>query len=517
MMEPRVLLLCIVGCSLSRATPISMDNVNINASDPIPTNDSATTNETTADPDPVPFIDCTKKDLFDLIMEANKDIAVFLEGGDINYKRSRSAIQCPGCLWKKSANGTVQVPFTFPSVYTDFERSMVSEVMKEFEVMTCVKFVSRTTEVDYLAIESADGCWSYVGKVGGKQVVSISMPACTKYTLIQHELMHTLGFFHEQTRKDRDQYIKILWENISPSDYINFDYDGGSTLNLPYGYNSIMHYGSKDYSRVSGKPSMVVKGDPKRSLGQTTGMDDVDVLKVNAAYNCNLCRRKFVDETGTFTYNSKSSSQGASSCLYLIQTALKVLLQIGDFNISSSRLCSNSYIKVYDGVSQSYDGVSQTCGSGPVPPLVSSGSFMLIEIVNNQPSALSRFNASYQTVRYGGTFVTDNTVVTSPDFPNLYPNKLDIVYSIIAPKGYKVSLTFLFFWLQYSQSCSIDYLTIYDGPLKTSPILRTYCGYFLPLGSPLVSTGNVIVLQFHSGPVISYNGFYATIEFVPSK
>ena len=30
-------------------------------------------------------------------------------------------------------------------------------------------------------------------------------------------LGHALGFFHEQSRTDRDRFVKILWRNIIPS------------------------------------------------------------------------------------------------------------------------------------------------------------------------------------------------------------------------------------------------------------------------------------------------------------
>ena len=82
-------------------------------------------------------------------------------------------------------------------------------------------------------------------------------------------MYHNMGFFHEQNRIDRDDFVEVIWENIlagprnqfwknqnpsadlpncNPNNGPNFDdCDNGipgETYGLPYDYQSIMHYGS---------------------------------------------------------------------------------------------------------------------------------------------------------------------------------------------------------------------------------------------------------------------------------
>ncbi|PRD31646.1 UNVERIFIED_CONTAM: nas-15 [Trichonephila clavipes] len=69
-------------------------------------------------------------------------------------------------------------------------------------------------------IESAS-CASHVGRVGGMQNVSLGK-GCYSVGVMMHELMHTLGFVHEQNRPDRDDYITVLWENVKEGTYYAF-------------------------------------------------------------------------------------------------------------------------------------------------------------------------------------------------------------------------------------------------------------------------------------------------------
>lgn len=62
-------------------------------------------------------------------------------------------------------------------------------------------------------------CWSNYGKVGGGQTISVMKGGCMWKGIIQHELDHALGFLHEHSRSDRDKYVRIMWEYISPGKY----------------------------------------------------------------------------------------------------------------------------------------------------------------------------------------------------------------------------------------------------------------------------------------------------------
>uniref|UniRef100_A0A3P8UBP8 Metalloendopeptidase n=1 Tax=Amphiprion percula TaxID=161767 RepID=A0A3P8UBP8_AMPPE len=207
----------------------------------------------------------------------------FLLEGDLVIQKTRTAMKCRSkaysCLWPKSANGNVEVPYTISPKYDNSERSTIIRAMKDFETRTCIRFVPRRSERAYLSIQSRYGCSSLLGRIGDRQKVSLQKFGCIDHGIIQHELMHVLGFYHEHTRSDRDQYVRINWKNE------NFKTQNTENLNIPYDYNSVMHYGRTAFGPY-GAETIIPFPDPSVPIGQREGLSKIDILRINTLYKC---------------------------------------------------------------------------------------------------------------------------------------------------------------------------------------------------------------------------------------
>ncbi|XP_041416853.1 embryonic protein UVS.2-like isoform X1 [Xenopus laevis] len=456
-------------------------------------------------------------DILSEILQANEGANMPIEYGDIFQKLGRSATNCTKCLWPKSSSGLVNVPYTISPVFSDSEKTLIRGALNEIMTLSCIRFKERTTQADFLRFQSGNGCWSSVGKTGGSQDVSVSKNGCMSHGIIQHESLHALGFIHEHSRSDRDNYVDIIYKYINDVNRASFDKENSNNLGFQYDYSSVMHYGRFSFTNTTGQATIKPKPDPTVFIGQRYGISRLDVSKLNRLYECNICSNLLTEPNGTFTSaNYPSAYPPNSDCIWLIRLpADKVFLQFNAFDVQSSSKCASDYLKVYDGDSRSSPVLlDRACGTGKLPPLVSSGNTILVEFVSDASGLGMGFKASYSTVTGGGSYLTDNGVITSPGYPSNYPNSMDCIYNIVAPTGYKISLAFTSFQTEFASNCmaGYDYLAVYDGSSLTSPLLRKLCGS--PENIPqVVSTGNNLLLQFISDIFMNYPGFHATYSF----
>ncbi|CAL8372921.1 unnamed protein product [Arctogadus glacialis] len=229
----------------------------------------------------------------EILWEANKDVVRTEDEpyvvDDIAYdnEMERNADPCTsrGCMWGKSGDGKVYVPYTVSSQYSTREQSIIDRGLQSFSGFSCIRFVKRSNQRDYLSIQSLSGCYSFVGRTGNSQTVSLSRQGCLYHNTVQHELLHALGFNHEQTRSDRDQHIRVLLQNVQSGMQHNFNKIATLNQATPYDYNSVMQYHKYAFSK-NNQPTMVPIPNQNAVIGKATQMSQNDITRLNRLYKC---------------------------------------------------------------------------------------------------------------------------------------------------------------------------------------------------------------------------------------
>jgi len=179
------------------------------------------------------------------------------------------------------------IPYVISSKFSVYERSVIARAIIEYRNNTCLRFVPRTSERDYVHIMSGAGCFSHVGRTGGAQPVSLGR-GCVHVGIAIHELMHAAGFWHEQSRADRDEHIMIMYDNIADGmshNFLKYNLDRIQHLGMPYDTDSVMHYDAYAFAKNPRKPTIVSR-KPGAVLGQRKGFSEIDKKKLNRLYEC---------------------------------------------------------------------------------------------------------------------------------------------------------------------------------------------------------------------------------------
>ncbi|XP_040210053.1 meprin A subunit beta-like isoform X3 [Rana temporaria] len=231
----------------------------------------------------IPAKNCTFNLTQANILEINEASGLDLFEGDIVHDtKSRNTIIGSKYRWP------LTVPYYLEDSLDINAKGVILKAFERFRLKTCIDFKPWSGEKNYISVFKGLGCYSLVGnQQAGKQLLSIGA-GCDTVESVQHELLHALGFFHEQSRSDRDDYITVVWANIQSGKSSNFKlYDSSKAtfLEVPYDYTSVMHYGKKAFS--TGNVTMIPKNAKfDNIIGQQTDFSASDVLKLNRLYNC---------------------------------------------------------------------------------------------------------------------------------------------------------------------------------------------------------------------------------------
>ncbi|MEZ4752463.1 MAG: M12 family metallopeptidase [Bdellovibrionota bacterium] len=152
-------------------------------------------------------------------------------------------------LWESN-----EIPYHIDEKLPNPDR--VREALDQLESQTALKFIPFSGQEDALVfVRGSEHCYSYLGRIGGHQPVQLA-DTCSAPAIL-HEVMHALGFIHEHSRTDRDEYVKVNWDNIDPKFRMQFETVPEILMDpikgTPFDYASIMLYPPNAFAKDKNK------------------------------------------------------------------------------------------------------------------------------------------------------------------------------------------------------------------------------------------------------------------------
>ncbi|GAB1597949.1 zinc metalloproteinase nas-14-like [Argonauta hians] len=204
-------------------------------------------------------------------------------------RKKRKAIRNEKFRW---TNGII--PYEFDTYdFSTKDIYFIKRALTEWERYTCLKFVPATSrDTNRILFKHGSGCNSQLGMVGGQQAVNLDANGCRYKGLYLHEVGHAIGLVHEHQLPVRDNFIRIIYENVLPSMKIWFNkYSTNeiNSMNVPYELSSVMHYGITAFSYDGTSQTIEAKDKSReheigRVYQKELAFSDVEI--VNYMYTC---------------------------------------------------------------------------------------------------------------------------------------------------------------------------------------------------------------------------------------
>ncbi|OWF36457.1 high choriolytic enzyme 1-like [Mizuhopecten yessoensis] len=226
-----------------------------------------------------------------------------VHGGLVRKKR-----KTPQDLTKMWPNAEVLIAFDSRASFSPEERSLFQSALEQWQRKTCVRF--RTPTINdihqgrsFIFVQDGKGCSSPLGMnpmretgIFKYQPLTLARP-CRTRRIMMHEVGHSLGLIHEQSRSDRDSSVNVMWQNVPVHmrhNFQKFTEQVTNNRNTPYDYESLMHYGPNAFT-TNGAPTLrTLDASYQDRIGGFQEISRYDAMAISNMYNCGARMQPFI-------------------------------------------------------------------------------------------------------------------------------------------------------------------------------------------------------------------------------
>ncbi|XP_043283629.1 tolloid-like protein 1 [Venturia canescens] len=230
------------------------------------------------------------------------------------------------------------------------------------------------------------------------------------------------------------------------------------------------------------------------------------------------CKYEITAPAGTISSpNYPNNYPSRKDCVWHFTTTQghRIKLMFKVFEMEPHQECAYDHIAIYDGDSPDSHTLGRFCGTKEPHPIIATSNQMFMVFKSDASVQRKGFFATHTTACGGHLMATERVkhIYSHARYgSHKYDHRTDCDWTIEAPIGKNVHLTFLSFQVEYEEDCGYDFVEVYSGLDSSGPSYGKLCGNSNT--SDIVSMNEALLVRFRTDDTVSDKGFSAAFVAV---